>query len=659
MTRLETNIKQILLTHPDNATDSQILHDEQIGDFAQFFLVAEMRSIQRKTEITDLKKICEIILSTFRKNQKLTAEAMFENSLAEINQELGNLAHKGRSSWRSKFSAVLMLKSQQQIMLANTGAAVAFLKRKSELSGILQPEKQAITALKTFSNFSMGKVKEDDVVVLALNNIFNFISLDLFGRVLNQDLKASVTTFSKILNSSGSKEQFACFILQFTPQKDSQTEFAPNEEIFAPLPEEEMKADVGVRPHLRGVFKLFARAEARLPKPERGDGGQAVYPKNLFRLLRPLTQIFTSSQMRPLPIIKSWPHLSPARKFFLASFLIFILIFATNLAVYGFKAAGRNTAEKISQQITALSDVIHQSEAALIYKDDQQAFELLAQAWDQYRSLEKSAPKQSRDIQPVLLELDRRVNKITEIPNPKVATEFKFAPEFMARAGNGFLLAGSQANNISFFEKEARNIFLINNPSEDLRGIAHASGIGHILITKDKIYLISEAQKQVELLKTIKDADLYGVKFLSTRIYVLNKQSNQILRLNFSGRTLSEPQALLKTHVSLADITDFGLDKDIYLLSKNTITKVLGGLPQAFKLPALSRPIAQAFKISVASNLYILESEGKRLLILNKNGALVNQVIFPSLSDLKDFSVDEQQRIIYLLADNKFYTVTF
>jgi hypothetical protein len=85
----------------------------------------------------------------------------------------------------------------------------------------------------------------------------------------------------------------------------------------------------------------------------------------------------------------------------------------------------------------------------------------------------------------------------------------------------------------------------------------------------------------------------------------------------------------------------------------------VSGQPQAFPLPNMSDKMSNATRISVLSNLYILETNKKRLIVLNKNGALVNQIYFPSTHNPTDFYVDEAGRSIYILDDNNLYAVTF
>jgi len=119
MPRLETEINQIYLTHPESKKSSLILYEEEISNSAHLFVVAELKNLQRKSEATDLKKISEIILESFRANKKLAAETLFESALAQVNQNLADLAHSGHKSWVGKFSCLIALKSGENIYIAN------------------------------------------------------------------------------------------------------------------------------------------------------------------------------------------------------------------------------------------------------------------------------------------------------------------------------------------------------------------------------------------------------------------------------------------------------------------------------------------------------------------------------------------------------------
>src|SRR5690348_13439028 len=129
MARLETQINQIYLSNPEAKNVSLVLYEEAISNSAHLFIVAELADFQKKSESQSLKKISEIILASFRNNKRMAAEALFEAALAQINQNLADLAHAGTKSWVGKFSCLIALKSGENIYVANNGQTCAWLKR--------------------------------------------------------------------------------------------------------------------------------------------------------------------------------------------------------------------------------------------------------------------------------------------------------------------------------------------------------------------------------------------------------------------------------------------------------------------------------------------------------------------------------------------------
>lgn len=642
MAKLETQINQIYLTHPEIKTSIQILHDETVNQASHIFLIAEIKGVKRKTEEQDLNKICDIILTAFRSNKKLPAETLFESSLAEINENLADFAHKGHRSWLGKFSACIALKNADNLYLANTGRAVALLRRRTEISEILSSEKKSPLPLKTFQNFTMGKVKDTDCLITTFNNLFDYVSLPLFIKTLNESTtERSIKHFSQILKDSGGTESFACFILQFI-RPDAipvQSELPPLEEIYAPLPETETLETKSPKPYLRAI-------------------SEAVYSKIRSLRASPL-------QMRlprlSVPRPKNWRHLSTARKFLLLSFLIFLLVFAANIAAFGINLSNKKHRDKVEAQIAALTNLLHESEGALIYKNNDQAFKFLNEAWAEFEKLQTLEPEQAAEIQPIIQDLSDKVNRISFVSQPQTVAELKFEPDFLVRAGSGFLIATRDSKSLAYLDDQnhARNIFLINNPQESLRGVAHVPELGHVLLTDKNIYRVNEAQKQVELLKPLPNTDAIGLKLASSRLYTANKTSGQVLRFNLSQNSLSDPQSALKAPGQFADLVDFGVDKDIYLLFPSEIKKFVNGAEQTFAQTALSEPLTSGSKLQVASNIYVLEASKNRLLIYNKQGSILNQIIFLDGKDLSDFYVDEQQRNIFVLDGNKLLRITF
>jgi hypothetical protein len=174
------------------------------------------------------------------------------------------------------------------------------------------------------------------------------------------------------------------------------------------------------------------------------------------------------------------------------------------------------------------------------------------------------------------------------------------------------------------------------------------------------MYLVNTTQNQFDLLHIYPNTDFSRLKFISPdRLYTLDKTANQVLRIQFSAKQQIAPVPLLKKSTDLSNVVDMGVDTDVYLLSPTTINKYTNGSPAAFALVMPTDQITSANRIFVASNIYVLESAKKRMLVYSKQGALLTQIFFPNSTDLRDLYVDESSRNIYLLDSNKLESITF
>jgi hypothetical protein len=634
MAKLETQINQIYLTHPQLRKSSLILYEEALNTSAHLFFVAELKDLQKKSDSADLKKISEIILESFRANKKMPAEALFESALAQINQNLADLAHEGRKSWVGKFSCLIGLKAGETIYLANNGQTSAWLLRRSELLEILKPEKLGNHPLKTFVNFTQGKLHDGDCAILTTANIFNFVSMELFSKLLSSSgLEQATLEISKILQDSmGPEHGFSSFFLGFGNQeKDMVEEVTPTpsaQTIYAPLPEDEQS--LAYHPGIVSKLKNF---KFQIKKPN-------------FKWPR-------------LPQIKFeyFQNLSASGKFFFISFSIFLLLFAGNLIVYANKLHGKKVTNQINSQAETLAKDLADVQSSLIYKNDETASKFLTQAETDFAALKKLNSTKAQEFATELKNLQDQVNKVSVINEPKLFVELKHHPVFLAQTSIGLLFANQDSNSLSLFASgKLTDYFLLNSLKDPITGIANFSPAGVVVSAGNGIYHVDSTLKQFEPVTNINNAELAGIKTYSSGLYALNPPAGQVVKMTY---TKGKFVTVNINAGDLKNIRDFGADKDIYLLYPDQINKVTNGQVQKFTLPRLSDPLSNASRIFVATNLYILEPNKKRVVILNKNGQLLNQIYLPSTESMSDLAVDEAGRNLFILDDNKLYKITF
>lgn len=639
MSRLETQINQIFLLHPQSKKISLVLHEEKLGSSNHhLFLLAELKDDYKKINQNDLKNISEIILHTFRANKRLPTNTLFETSLSEINQRLADTARKQSRSWLGKFSSTIALKYNDTIYLAGSGATTSYLVRNYSLSEIWMTEKRGSHPLKTYQNFISGRLLPKDELIITTSSIFNFISAELFNKVLSkQPIEEATRTFSKILQDSASLNSgfaryhtvpgFACFLLGF--KKEKTPALTTQAEILLPQQEELKK-------------QPRSKAWAWLLK---------LGPIRLIRLIRPTGGPERSRGVRPItfrPLQSLFANRSPAGKFFLTSFLIFLLLFGLNLTALSIASGVKKKQTRIDEQINKVTESISLAESALIYKNDEEASKFLVEVYQNHSLLKKLDEEKSQSFEKIILDLSNKINRISTADSPQLVAELRNPPIFITRAGEEFLFAT---------EDRLIDLFLLNTIEGSIRGILHVPNLGSLVLGSNKIYRINEKQKLFETALNVPNTDLYQLKFVGpNRLYTFDKNSNQILRITLSNQILSAPAATLKNP---GEFQDFGVDSDVYLLVSDGIKKFVGGKSIAFNLQTLSDPLTTTSRLQVGNSLYILEGAKKRLLVFSKQGKILNQIYFPNSEQISVFYVDETGRTIYLVDGKKLLKITF
>jgi hypothetical protein len=175
------------------------------------------------------------------------------------------------------------------------------------------------------------------------------------------------------------------------------------------------------------------------------------------------------------------------------------------------------------------------------------------------------------------------------------------------------------------------------------------------------MYQVNTAQNQFDLLHIYPKTSLEQLHFVNPdKLYTMDKSANKVLRIQFSKSTQIDPVSALKATVDLTNATDIGTDNNVYILSATNLAQYTGGnLNSRFKIVQPTDQMTSANKLFVSNNIYIVESAKKRVLIYNKQGALLTQIFFPTTTDLRDIYVDENSRSIYLLDSNRILSITF
>lgn len=151
---------------------------------------------------------------------------------------------------------------------------------------------------------------------------------------------------------------------------------------------------------------------------------------------------------------------------------------------------------------------------------------------------------------------------------------------------------------------------------------------------------------------------LTSYKVFGSSLYLIAKNKNQIYRFALSNNGYAAKTDWLKASADLSKASDLYIDGSIYVLNLDgKVSKFYLNKPVDYSATAPSPVMTAASKIIVGLKyIYIFEPSSKRLVVLAiKDGHLMNQYQFNSLTQPKDFAIDENNKSAYFLDGETVY----
>lgn len=371
-------------------------------------------------------------------------------------------------------------------------------------------------------------------------------------------------------------------------------------------------------------------------------------------------------------------NLPPSRKVVLLIAVLLFVAFAYNIVNLGKRQEQKQLKEEYANAVVQASKKTNEAEAALIYENEEDARILLSEA----KTLIANIPKDEKDLQDEITVLGEKiqnqlnkVNHIIKIEGPNQVADLSQANSDISTIG--LMVLG---DTIYAYEAKQNLIFSVT-PADQIVTTLESSGTVEgnlqkgIPLTASRLFFYTSADqfyeyntadqsftsRQVESAnvdKTIQDFDTY-----LGRIYTLDTKNNQIFRHEKAQDDYGKGTAwITEEELDVSNGTALAIDGSIYVAKNNgEIWKLFGGTrDNEFKVSTIDPAFSNPTKIVTTpelENIYILDPNNKRIVILNKDGALINQYFSEQFDNLKDFTVSEANKAIYLLNGTKIYKI--
>ncbi len=668
MAELETQVVKIQLGDNKQATSFVYALAETVDNSgAELYMICEL-PLFNPAAADECQRIAEAIAASLRRSYRRPSTSnTFENALAVINEELGKLQNLGKTHWLGKLNAVLAVKLRSKLAVTSVGKVTALLFRDGNFAPITEPGSPQ-HPLKTFENFSEGKIRLGDLLVLSTSQLFNHISIDRVKNILKrndlpdsaQEIIATLqdamgpevacgTIFAKQVEAGTLKDQDETDLGAYmnAPKVTSSKQSADWLDRLKDM--SSTAATIGKNVGVSVKEKIKNRPNFSNPLKKQDGALQVVQSqfKRVGKSLQPET-------------IKGY---SKQKKIFMIAAGILLVAVIANVVIAKYIGSRNETVTVAADAIAAMEKKINDANASLLYGDEAQAQRLLSEVQEQLNGLgevnEEQRPKID-DIRSQAQALDNKLNNIAEAKVEVLGTltasdNLITLPNYFATESNRTVVSYDRSSE-SVADNELRS-------SEPIALSSFAKGSQAVIFNGTELLLWNFDTGVIGgafSTEVPKQGDASGLTFYNNRVYLLDRAGRRVMRYTVGANDFSEPTASISGVSEFANASDLAIDGSIYIATSGTILKYNSGEKQEFNVGVSNLPNnTKLYTENGFTNLYVLDPAGKRIVVLNKDGAVLQTLTSGQFNDLKDFYVDEKAKTIYVLNNNQLLKVGF
>lgn len=373
-------------------------------------------------------------------------------------------------------------------------------------------------------------------------------------------------------------------------------------------------------------------------------------------------------------LINWFKGLSKRNKALIIIIIICLLLLLQNLFVLDIKNKKVEKEQAHTKLVTLIEQKQNQIDASLLYNNESAAKKFLEEMKELLTQLPQETTEQTAQLTELTREYEQQLEKVRYVIKIDSPVELANLINLNSNAKASSIVLIN--NTIYAGDSEQKSIYSVN--LEDNLVIATAdlelsiNKLAYPAQAQDNnIYYFNldsvikfdtEVEKMGRLTIDLKEqGDIIDMDSYNNKMYLLDRQNNQIYRYNISAESLTNIQPWLEGQADLTDVVSMSIDGYVYLLEKNgELLKYLRGQRQDFELEEVEPGLEQVEKLIVSPELkyiYILEPINQRLVIFDKTGKFLLQYKSDQFTNLVDFTVDETNKKIYFLNNTSIYEV--
>lgn len=225
------------------------------------------------------------------------------------------------------------------------------------------------------------------------------------------------------------------------------------------------------------------------------------------------------------------------------------------------------------------------------------------------------------------------------------------------------ITSGSQNASVTEAATDDSILLAKRKSQKDILAITQTNDNLYITTTTGVTKLDKGNDKTTEIIKNNDDwKEVVGIGAYLGNVYLLDKK-NAVMKYIANGNSFTK--ATYFPNDATPDVSQavhMAIDGSVWLLfTDGTISKFTKGKADTFKITGLEKPLSSPTKIFTNGDtdlLYVLDTGNNRLVTIKKDGTYQAQYAADIIRSTTDFDVNENDKKIYFLANNKIYELS-
>lgn len=401
------------------------------------------------------------------------------------------------------------------------------------------------------------------------------------------------------------------------------------------------------------------------------------YFKYLIKFVPALLGLLISNKSKNTSSsITKLKNLDLKKKILLGIFLIFTLLFVFNISTKKIEEKKQEQQENYIELKDQIEKKQNKAEADLLYSNEEGARDLFNEIKELINKFPQDTDKQKKELENYkkILELNlekiqkvTRLDNLNEIVNIKNLNQNANPENIIFVKNNGNIYSSDSVHKAIYsIDPDTKSVTLATNIEgqfDNLSSPAINSNNDLYFFDNHNIleYNIDGEAKLLEIKLSGKYTGKNSIDVYNNRLYILNSEEGTIHRHNRLAQGFGTAYSWANKQIDLSQSVDFSIDGYIYVLKSNgEVMRLLRGELTDWKIEKIDPPLTKPDKIIASLNqnfIYIMEKISKRIVVFDKDGQFKAQYTSNKLGDLKDFSLDEENKLIYVLAGSSVYQI--